>query len=361
MGRNNLTQLLKTAFPECSGLGIVEDASEVEPLLRYFVISGPQGPRWLVPQDPRLGLPVISSWRPYGVQSRIKWFALLRLYQLGQLRQMPNVTSIGMSACRSSLPQHNDERSNLYPVIYVGTEGKHRKLVSILVSAKTYQPMLVEKIPLTALAKQSIANEYDTLVQLKDMEGVAPIPLGYNVKNGCTTQQIVTGKLSSSKFLSHYPRYLEQLGQNSLDHNHYFEALFRKNNALSTSDDEYNLLPRIYDELSRLSKKTVIDPVRIHGDFAPWNIKIERDQVTALDWEASETIGSPSYDMLYFSAIQNHLFSNKENLKLPALAHSNIRDENIIRLSLIEMLLNQLIRDKANSFCQYLTRQLGWL
>jgi hypothetical protein len=39
---------------------------------------------------------------------------------------------------------------------------------------------------------------------------------------------------------------------------------------------------------------------RIHGDFARWNILMGRDEFCVVDWEQSDSIGLPSYDLVYF-------------------------------------------------------------
>lgn len=41
-------------------------------------------------------------------------------------------------------------------------------------------------------------------------------------------------------------------------------------------------------------------PVLMHGDFAPWNVKVSSDQWTVLDWERGERVGIPAWDWLHF-------------------------------------------------------------
>ena len=41
-------------------------------------------------------------------------------------------------------------------------------------------------------------------------------------------------------------------------------------------------------------------PVLMHGDFAPWNIKVSGNQWTVMDWERGERAGIPGWDWFHF-------------------------------------------------------------
>jgi hypothetical protein len=54
----------------------------------------------------------------------------------------------------------------------------------------------------------------------------------------------------------------------------------------------------MFDELSQLE---VISPV-MHGDFAPWNIKMESGgEIKVLDWEHADFSGMPGWDWLHYN------------------------------------------------------------
>ena len=38
----------------------------------------------------------------------------------------------------------------------------------------------------------------------------------------------------------------------------------------------------------------------MHGDFAPWNVKVSRGRWTVLDWERGELAGIPGWDWFHF-------------------------------------------------------------
>lgn len=41
-------------------------------------------------------------------------------------------------------------------------------------------------------------------------------------------------------------------------------------------------------------------PVLMHGDFAPWNVKVSDGRWTVLDWERGERVGIPAWDWFHF-------------------------------------------------------------
>ena len=55
-------------------------------------------------------------------------------------------------------------------------------------------------------------------------------------------------------------------------------------------------LPLGYTELQNLR----VHPVLMHGDFAPWNVKVSAGHWTVLDWERGERVGIPAWDWFHF-------------------------------------------------------------
>jgi hypothetical protein len=55
-------------------------------------------------------------------------------------------------------------------------------------------------------------------------------------------------------------------------------------------------LPPGYNELQNLR----MHPVLMHGDFAPWNVKVSEGHWTVLDWERGERVGIPAWDWFHF-------------------------------------------------------------
>ncbi len=55
-------------------------------------------------------------------------------------------------------------------------------------------------------------------------------------------------------------------------------------------------LPEAVQRLAALR----VHPVLMHGDFAPWNVKVSAGRWTVLDWERGERVGIPAWDWLHF-------------------------------------------------------------
>ena len=54
--------------------------------------------------------------------------------------------------------------------------------------------------------------------------------------------------------------------------------------------------PSVYNELQNLRMR----PVLMHGDFAPWNVKVSAGCWTVLDWERGERVGIPAWDWFHY-------------------------------------------------------------
>ncbi len=65
----------------------------------------------------------------------------------------------------------------------------------------------------------------------------------------------------------------------------------------------------------RLAKAEVLSPV-MHGDFAPWNIKVDvKGGVRVLDWEFAEQRGMPGWDWLHYH-VQRYLLVRDESAEV---------------------------------------------
>jgi hypothetical protein len=63
----------------------------------YLVIPGNWGPRWLIPARPRTSAFALSTWRPYTIPSRFKWFAIRMAASVGALQLARSISSVIVS------------------------------------------------------------------------------------------------------------------------------------------------------------------------------------------------------------------------------------------------------------------------
>ena len=63
----------------------------------------------------------------------------------------------------------------------------------------------------------------------------------------------------------------------------------------------------------RFDESLFFPAVRIHGDFAPWNIMLmQNGNFLAIDWENSSARGLPLFDLIYFRSMQAYLFNEQK-------------------------------------------------
>jgi hypothetical protein len=76
--------------------------------------------------------------------------------------------------------------------------------------------------------------------------------------------------------------------------------------ALDTNDPIFQSLPRGLTSLK-------IHPVLMHGDFAPWNVRVSpRGTWTAFDWERGQFPGVPAWDWFHY-VVQTSILVRKES------------------------------------------------
>lgn len=307
-----LEDIIYQIFP--SGSDLSWDASQVGPDDRYWVIAGKQGPRWIIPQNPKYGLSVLTQWRPYGTLTSMQWQAFLTIYRIGQLGLLPNIQAFGISEAQtSSWESLGWMRSHApVPVIYVGTPSDTRKAVISLVNRKTLQIVGIAKVPLTPLASNCILREAKNLTELAvNKPGLGPQLLFVNQDQGTSLQSAILGDPPSRRLTPAHCSWLSQLAipevETSLQEQ--VENLLPRLSHLSKMGDQTTVSAG--KTLERLTDPTPLPSVWIHGDFAPWNLKwIDRSTLAAVDWEEARSHGVPLQDFFHYFYIQSYLFQS---------------------------------------------------
>ncbi len=72
-------------------------------------------------------------------------------------------------------------------------------------------------------------------------------------------------------------------------------------------------IKRIIESLiNYLTSEAKLNRIWNHGDFAPWNLKIQNTGILiAIDWEDAQRNGLPLQDLIHFIFIQAYLFNEK--------------------------------------------------
>lgn len=284
----------------------------------FFTVPGQGNLRWIIPDDPRLGIPVLSQWRPYKPWSCIKWKFILLLYSARLLKKLPGIGTLKLNPDKICI--HNDKsRQKMVPVVYVGTPGPHQKIVATFMNPVSAMPVNVMKLALKKTARENIIREAEMLKKMAVLNhpGI-PKLISIENKGAKTVQTVINGYLTSRKLTNAHIDWLLKLPR--------FETT-------TTIDEQKQIIQELitinrHSHLSEMERTSVIraaatlqgkKPIPyliIHGDFAPWNLKwLAKDKITAIDWEDSHEDGLPLWDLSHFFCIQSHLFGGPDPFK----------------------------------------------
>ena len=77
---------------------------------------------------------------------------------------------------------------------------------------------------------------------------------------------------------------------------------------LDTRAEDAEVLARAFEEMNDSSE---LPTARIHGDFAPWNIRLQKGSAALVDWEDSQACGLPLHDAYHFVHMARCLFGKR--------------------------------------------------
>ena len=325
---------------------IVENAVEVQLSNRFWIIYSQKGLRWIIPQNPNYGLPILTQWQPYDLSSRVKWQVLMTAYRLGQLGKLPGAIPIGISDAATTSWQHfgyhNGEK--LTPIIYIGTPGLTRKAVVFLVNLDNRELMGIGKIPLESMAGSKIIQEAENLVRLAgEKPGLAPNLLFIDRQSGVSLQSVIAGTPTGRKLTKAHIEWLYYLhipGE-EISLSKQVKTLQQRLANTRGIDEKmksiFNRLWKIIDDAKPLPSTW------IHGDFAPWNLKWVVDQkIGAVDWEDARFNGLPLQDLCHYLYIQSYLFHTNTNV-LDAIENHPIVLEYLKSLGIVGEISEKLV------------------
>jgi thiamine kinase-like enzyme len=278
---------------------------------RYWVIPGKLGtPRWILPENPAIGMTGLRFWRPYDLASRVKWQLILAAYQNQCISSLPNVFSFGVKIPAAATWCHlgYQKRDTLMPVIYMGDPISRSKAVSFMVDVPAKQCTTVTKVPLGKSADRKILHEADILQQLQSKSrNIAPGILYRSNDRAVTAQNICQFQSPKRKLTSNHLKWLFEMQSvdqpTTLSDN--VEILENRLEAcgIKKNDPDYKQMDRY---LASLSNRNQVPVTWVHGDFAPWNLKEKNDgSFLAIDWEESLCEGLPLYDLIHYFYVQN--------------------------------------------------------
>ncbi len=312
----------------------------------FLIIPGREGPKWIIPLKSKHGLIALKQWRPYSFKAYLKWLVILYAYQWNVLKFFPRIEVISFTEKEDG---GNFSLQNNIPIIYIGTKNLTQKAVIQLVKNNEMAPYAVLKLPLGEMASQQIIQESTVLNKLpENFNHIAPILLDANLN----IQSWMSGTPSSRKLCQQHIDVLLQLKMNATaSFSTFVEKLYIcLQEFYSETEVPLPILDELYEQLKLLDGNFNCPAVWIHGDFAPWNIKVNSNQLSLIDWEDGHNNGLPLLDLLHFHMIQAYLFNRDVNC-LDSFFNNRFVIRYLYRLNITSIMALQLTRYYLISSC----------
>ncbi len=279
----------------------------------FFALGRADNPRWLAPAGYRPHDESFLGWQPYRLTSRFAWSAMKSVVRWGvapaklppdnfYVKCIADLDWRKLGWCHTAEPE---------PLVYLGTPGPRRKAVVHLVDPVSHACELIVKVPMQDAAKRAICHEAQTLLELQ-REGfvAAPRLVSLDEAAGIASQTVVTGAragLSGTREVAVLLQSLERRGE-SITLRQVASSLEPKASRLDVTAADAAAVTRA---LAQMDDPSGLPAVRIHGDFAAWNIKLQNGAAALLDWEDSQPRGLPLLDAFHFVHIARCLFGKR--------------------------------------------------
>jgi hypothetical protein len=283
----------------------------------FIVLAANGYPRWIIPTNNSIANHVLAQWRPYGRFSIIKWKIFQTLYALRIAHWIPSTEKIVVENLNFYSTEH---KKTLIPIVYVGTLGNQQKAVVTLVDPDTKLPNSVMKVALADKAVDSVKVEADMLTVLKKLH-FDNIPQLLLLDENCrySLQSFISGTLSERTLTQAHVEFLIDLP--SIDKSKTFRCVCellkteiakkqsgQKYSEISFSEAQIEVCNQAVASIDHLDEFSL---VLVHGDFVPWNLKVQRvGKIAGIDWEDAKIEGLPLWDLCHFYFMQEHLFND---------------------------------------------------
>lgn len=277
---------------------------------REYLALPAQEPRWLIPARGRRLGSALASWSPYRLSSRFKWTAIRLANRLGVLQALPEVELLHLDNAEQIDWQAIgwEHAEPPIPLIYLGTPGPGRKAVIHLVESNSGECEAIVKVPIAPEARNAIVREASVLSQLaEERYPFSPRLLYVDRDRGIATQQFIPGHSGGRRLRPEYFELLRSLVWLDDPTNicEYVAKWPEQRVPFLGQNVDLALLQSAFEECC---DPHPLPSCRIHGDFAPWNIRLSCSGAALIDWEEFQETGLPLQDAFHFLHMQDFLF-----------------------------------------------------
>lgn len=300
-------------------------------ILRFIVLPSHKMPRWLVPIDNYSAM--LAATRIYLPQKRsaqILRSLFIRMVKMGwdgYLRSRVLVASKDPLPMEQLVRAATGEQCPFF-ALSLGRMATVRKL-TVQIMDQHGNIIAYAKLPLAHLADQRVRNEANTLERLSNFVSLRPhIP-----------RVLYAGKYSDNYMLLQSPLEGEPGPTNCNGmHQQFLQTLWNVHRLTKPGRLLINevagrwekVAPFLGTKWAELGQETLRYSNRalagvlisfgvMHGDFAPWNTRVRRDDLLLFDWESAQWEAPTSWDMFHFRVQAASSFKRQESDRISEL------------------------------------------
>ena len=303
--------------------------------------------RWLIENDSST-ISVLEEWRPYNKIRNFFWRLLIILQRSRLINLLPvcNRKRLKISEEFLNLNKKLDFRQTSIVCFLARTAHINQKAIIFLINKEKKECSYIIKKAITQGSWESLQHEYLVLKHLEnDKNKYCPKALELDKANKSIFQEFIKGKPSSLNLHNEHYYFLASLANKNkylcLKNLRFIINYFFQKEIKFSSNKK--LIGEFEKVLSLSIWKEQIKSVRIHGDFTPWNLKIEfkTKKLKVFDWEDSVNSFLPFYDLFYYKLSVEKLLKKKVKIDIKkyicalALNGYNLKEAHINDLILI--------------------------
>ena len=280
--------------------------------LRFAVLPSRGNPRWLLPLTKNIGgFAGLEVYKPFSNRARMLKALVLLAKATGWDGWVKDELLV---ASRSPLPVERLVRKvtgehNFVLTVSVGTPGAFQKL-TVQVTLPNGRILGYLKMPLTAAAEQRLSNEAEFLHKLSEMPGIrSHIPSLLFGARWNETFTLLESALEGSNGPIHFSKRHKEFLAGL--HDCWTTVLPGQRLIQRVAQRWESVAPRMGTKWQALGRETLkIADVDLrgslvscgihHGDFAPWNMRTNRDDLIVFYWESATWEAPTLWDQFHF-------------------------------------------------------------
>jgi len=306
----------------------LNNETEVMSVLHFAVLPSKRTPRWLIPVGERCwSYSGLGIYTPYKPVARILKQLLMLFVGAGGASWLRDTVSVETAVNFPLATLVTEITGEMRPIfaLSLGALGQYRKL-TVQVMRPDGQILGYIKLPLTEAATARIRSEAAMLGALQKFQVLRPhIPKllhegqwgeGYVLFESCGPLEP-----APAEFGAIYEDFLHKLSDSQPSEKPGLAVVDEVAQRWCETKDRQNSIfwSLGNDALARARRELAGRKIRcgiVHGDFAPWNARVNNSQLYVFDWESASPQSPVLWDTFHFHTQVSALLSNNRHKRL---------------------------------------------